>query len=111
MTDPIKLAIEAAFDEFCDGFDLHSNEWLDKGSGEMFKAGYLAALQAQPVAQQPYDTRQFSNLTNQANGYAQQPEGREQVNAALLDACKKAQIAKTTTQIRTTSQPLTPPSS
>jgi hypothetical protein len=36
---------------------------------------YLAAG-AQP-AQQPYDTRQFSNLTNQANGYAQQPEVRE----------------------------------
>lgn len=47
MTDAIKLAIEQAWDKFCDGFDLHANEWLDKGAGEMFEAGYLAALKAQ----------------------------------------------------------------
>ena len=48
MSDAIKLEIEQAWDKFCEGFDLHSNEWLDKGAGEMFEAGYLAALRAQP---------------------------------------------------------------
>ena len=49
MSDAIKLEIEQAWDKFCEGFDLHSNEWLDKGAGEMFEAGYLVALRAQAV--------------------------------------------------------------
>jgi hypothetical protein len=47
---------------------------------EQSESAETAILQSQLTeaqsAQQPYDTRQFSNLMNQANGYTQQPEGR-----------------------------------
>jgi hypothetical protein len=60
-------AIEKAWDAFCDGFDLHSNEWLDKGAGEMFKAGYLASLRAQPASpREASDFQKWSVLAYRA---------------------------------------------
>ena len=43
MSEEFEKLVSAEWEKYTSQFDLYSNEWIDKGLDEVFKAGFIAA--------------------------------------------------------------------